>query len=156
APRLPNGKPSMAGVWSQTRRADVTNPNIPGYIPELPYTEWGQRQWDEYDPVRNGDYAGSCMPFGVSRSIFGPHPMQIVQDDDFLAMLFEQSTWFHVVPADGRDFDPALPPSWFGESIGRWDDDTLVIETRNINGYPKVDTIGHPLSEQARIIQTFR
>jgi hypothetical protein len=156
APRLPNGKPSMAGIWSQTRRADVTDARIPGFIKELPYTEWGRKQWDNYNPARDGDYAGSCMPFGMSRSIYGPHPMQIIQDNDYLVMLFEQNTWFHIVPTDGRDFDPELPPSWFGESIGRWEGDTLVIETKNINGYVKVDTIGHPLSKQARIIQTFK
>ena len=72
APRLPNGKPSMEGLWSQTRRADVTNPKVqPGHVPELPYTAWGKRQWDNYDVVKNGDYAGSCMPFGWSRTLFG-------------------------------------------------------------------------------------
>ena len=49
APRLPNGKPSMSGVWGQVRRADVTDPKIPGYVKELPYTEWGKKQWDSYD-----------------------------------------------------------------------------------------------------------
>jgi hypothetical protein len=156
APRLPNGKPSMAGVWGQTRRADVTNAQIPGFVRELPYTEWGKRQWETYDPVKNGDYAGSCMPFGISRSIFGPHPMQIIQDNDHLVMLFEQNTWFHLVPTDGRPFNKDLPPTWFGDSVGRWDGDTLIIETVNINGYPKVDTIGHPLSREAKITQTFK
>jgi len=156
APRLPNGKPSMAGIWSQTRRADVTNSRIPGFVKELPYTAWGKQQWESYDPAKNGDYAGNCLPFGVSRSIFGPHPLQIIQDNDHLVMLFEQNTWFHIVPTDGRSFDKELPPSWFGESIGHWEGETLVVETKNINGWTKVDTIGHPLSKQARIIQTFK
>jgi hypothetical protein len=60
APRLANGKPSMAGLWSQTRRADVTDKRIPGFVAELPYTAWGKRQWDNYDVVKHGDYAGSC------------------------------------------------------------------------------------------------
>jgi len=156
APRLPNGKPSMAGIWSQTRRADVTNSRIPGFVKELPYTDWGKRQWENYKPDRDGDYAGSCLPFGVSRSIFGPHPMQIIQDNDHLVFLFEQNTWFHLVPTDGRPFDKDLPPTWFGDSVGRWEGDTLVIETRNMNGYAKVDTIGHPLSNQTKIVQTFK
>src|SRR5688500_13873441 len=80
APKLPNGKPSMAGLWSQTRRADVTNPKVqPGHVDALPYTAWGKRQWDNYDVFKHGDYAGSCMPFGWSRTLFGPHPVQIVQ-----------------------------------------------------------------------------
>jgi hypothetical protein len=157
APRLPNGKPSMSGIWSTTRRADITNPRVqPGHVDQLPYTEWGKKQWDTYDPTKNGDYAGSCLPFGFARSIYGPHPTQIIQDNDYIVFLFEQNSMFHIVPTDGRSFTKDLPPSWFGESIGRWDGDTLVIETRNINGYAKIDTIGHPLSNQAKITQTYK
>ena len=90
APRLANGKPSMAGIWSTTRRADVTNKSIPGYIAELPYTAWGKKEWDNYNPTENGDYAGSCLPFGFSRSLYGPHPTQIVQDSDYVVFLFER------------------------------------------------------------------
>ena len=88
APRLPNGKPSMSGLWGQVRRADVTNKNIPGYVPELPYTAWGKKQWDEYTADK-GDYTGSCLPFGLSRTLYGPHPIQIIQDNDFLVFLAE-------------------------------------------------------------------
>ena len=42
APRLQNGKPSMTGVWDNTRRADVTNKAIPGFVESLPYTAWGK------------------------------------------------------------------------------------------------------------------
>jgi hypothetical protein len=155
APRRANGKPSMAGIWSTTRRADVTNKNIPGYV-ELSYTEWGKKEWETYDPNRNGDYAGTCLPFGFSRSLYGPHPTQIVQDNDYVVFLFEQNTMFHIVPIDGRGFTQGLPSSWFGESIGRWDGDTLIIETRNINGWARIDTIGHPISNQAKITQTYK
>lgn len=156
APRMPNGKPSMSGIWATTRRADVTNKSIPGFIAELPYTEWGKKQWESYVPERDGDYAGTCLPFGFARSLYGPHPTQIIQDNDFVVFLFEQNSMFHIVPVDGRSFTAGLPPTWFGESVGRWDGDTLIIETRNINGYAKVDTIGHPISSQAKITQTYK
>jgi len=158
APRLANGKPSMAGVWDNTRRADVTNKAIPGFVKELPYTAWGKARWDGYDQFMqtNGDYVGNCLPFGMSRSIYGPHPLQIIHDNDHLVMLFEQNSMFHIVPTDGRAFTKDLPASWFGESVGRWDGDTLVVETANINGFTRVDTIGHPMSARARITQTFK
>jgi hypothetical protein len=135
APRLPNGKPSMAGVWDNTRRADVTDPKIPGNVPALPYTAWGKSKWDNYATFMqtNGDYVGSCLPFGITRSIYGPHPLQIIQDNDHLAMLFEQNSMFHLVPTDGRPFTKDLPSSWFGESVGHWEGDTLVIDTVNMN-----------------------
>jgi len=155
APRLPNDKPSMSGVWGQVRRADVTDSHLPGYVKELPYTAWGKQQWESYDAAK-GDYTGSCLPFGMSRTIYGPHPIQIIQDNDYLVFLAEQNTWFHTVATDGRPVDKDLPPSWFGDSVGRWEADTLVIETSNLNGYTRVDTIGHPMSDKARIIQTFK
>ena len=158
-PRLPNGKPSFAGIWATTRRADITRQlaNHPtGHVPELPYTAWGKQQWDGYDPVKKGDYAGSCLPFGFPRSLYGPHQTQIIQDNDYMVFLFEQNTMFHIVPTDGRAFTPDLPASWYGESIGRWDGDTLIIETRNMNGYIKLDTAGHPLSDQAKLTQTYK
>ena len=158
APRLANGKPSMTGVWDNTRRADVTNKAIPGFVKELPYTAWGKTKWDGYDQFMqtNGDYVGNCLPFGMSRSIYGPHPLQIIHDNDNLVMLFEQNSMFHIVPTDGRAFTKDLPASWFGESVGRWDGDTLIVETQNINGFTRVDTIGHPMSARARITQTFK
>ena len=156
--RLPNGKPSMAGVWKNTRRADVTDPSIPGFVKELRYTAWGKSKWDNYASFMqtNGDYAGNCLPFGMSRSLYGPHPVQIMQDNDHVVLLFEQNSMFHVIPTDGRAFTADLPRSWFGESVGHWEGDTLVVETVNLNGYTRVDTIGHPLSARARITQTFR
>jgi hypothetical protein len=104
APRLANGRPSMSGVWDNTRRADVTNPAIPGFVKELPYTAWGKAKWEGYDAFMqtNGDYVGNCLPFGMSRSIYGPHPLQIVHDNDHLVMLFEQNSMFHTVPTDSR------------------------------------------------------
>jgi hypothetical protein len=104
----------------------------------------------------NGDYVGNCLPFGMSRSIYGPHPLQIIHDNDHLVMLFEQNSMFHLVPTDGRPFTKDLPASWFGESVGHWDGETLVVETVNLNGYTRVDTIGHPMSARARITQTFK
>jgi len=124
---------------------------------DLPFTEWGLKEWKEYDPVKNGDYAGSCLPFGMSRSINSPHGTQIIHHPDALAFLFEQNTWHHWVPLRADFKWPAdLPESWSGMSKGRWDGDTLVIETTNFNGYTKLDTAGHPHSKQLTLTNTFR
>jgi hypothetical protein len=123
---------------------------------DLPYTELGLKRWLEYDPIGNGDYTGNCMPFGMSRSINSPHGVQVVHHPDALAFLFEQNTWHHWVPTNPMfKWPPDLPPSWNGMSVGRWDGDTLVIETTNFNGYTKLDTAGHPHSTALTLINTF-
>ena len=162
APRLPNGKPDFSGVWARPGAQDITrsstNNNGTGNMGEpapLPFTPWGQAQWDNYDPVKNGDYAGSCMPFGWIRS-FTPHPMQITQNSEYIAFLFEQSTMFQAVNTEGLPHRKDWTPTWFGDSRGRWDGDALVIEVVNFNGFTKLDTIGHPMSAQAKLTMTFR
>ena len=124
---------------------------------DLPYTEWGLKQWIEYDPVKKGDYAGTCMPFGMSRNINSPHGVQVIHHPDALAFLFEQNTWFHWVPLNPEFKWPAdLPESWKGLTTGRWDGDTLILTTSKFNGYTKLDTSGHPHSKQLTMINTFK
>jgi hypothetical protein len=155
APRKPNGKPDFGGVWQSPRMADVTKDSAccKG-VPALPYTAWGKQQWDNYDAAKE-DYAGACLPFGLLRSVGGPHPIQIIQDDKYIAMLYEQNSWFHVTPIDGRPHRTDLDPTWFGDSVGHWEGDTLVIDTNGFNGHTKIDTIGHPVSDQLHTIERF-
>jgi hypothetical protein len=158
APRLPSGRPDLNGVWERPYVPDMTlNARDQRGTAELPFTADGLADWKSYD-ARNGDYTGSCMPFGMTRSVNSPYPLQIVQNDKYVALLFEQSSWFHVVPIDGRSHPPAdeIEPTWFGQSIGKWDGDTLVVDTVGFNGYTRLDTIGHPHSDALHLVQTFR
>ena len=183
APQLSNGKPDLSGHWANPYTPDIAAkgqvldpatrkpldlPRSP--LPDakasaagsaartldLPYTEWGLKHWKSYDPVNDGDYAGSCLPFGMSRNINSPHGVQIVQTPDAVALLFEQNTWFHWVPTAGQKWPEDMPPSWNGVSVGKWNGDTLVVETAGFNGYTRLDTAGHPHSKQLRLTNTFR
>lgn len=183
-PRLPNGKPDLSGHWANPytpnmaakgavldpkTRQPLTFARQGEALPDaaaaatgngartfdLPYTEWGLKRWKEYDPVNKGDYAGSCLPFGMSRNINSPHGVQIIQNPDAVAFLFEQNTWFHWVPTNGMKWPADLPPSWNGVSTGHWEGDTLVIETAGFNGYTRLDTSGHPHSKDMKMINTF-
>jgi len=181
-PRLPNGKPDLTGLWAnpytpdmaakgtvldpQTRkplelsRAEIRDAKAPASGPgartqDLPYTEWGLQRWKSYDPVNDGDYAGNCLPFGMSRNINSPHGLQIVHHVDSVVLLFEQNTWFHWVPTNGQKWPADLPPTWNGQSTGHWDGDTLVIETTGFNGYTRLDTAGHPHSRQLKLTNRF-
>lgn len=179
-PRLQDGKPDLRGVWMPPYVPDMTlnrrdqrgyaePPFSPGDTPqvrqalyaegnraELPFTPWGLQEWSAYDAA-SGDYTGSCFPFGLQRSLNAPYPFQIMQDDRHVAFLFEINTWHHVVPLT-TEFPrlTAEHPTWYGYSIGRWDGDTLVVETRGFNGYTRLDTVGHPHSDALHLTQTFR
>lgn len=117
----------------------------------LPYTAWGANNWKNYDPG-NGDYTGACLPFGLMRSINSPDPLQVMQDGAFMAYLFEQNTWFHLFPIDGRPHNKGIG-TWFGDSVGHFEGDTLVIETVNFNGKTRLDTNGHPHSDQLTLTE---
>jgi hypothetical protein len=177
APRLGNGRPDLTGVWMPPYVPDMTRsardqhgyaeaPFSPADTPqarqamyskgnraELPFTASGLQDWTTYDPA-DGDYTGSCLPYGLTRSFNAPYPYQILQSDTLIAVLFELNTWHHVIPF--ADHHPAqLEPTWFGHSIGRWDGDTLVVDTIGFNGYTRLDTIGHPHSAALHVTQTF-
>jgi hypothetical protein len=59
---------------------------------------------------------------------------------------------------DGRKHPPAdeLDSTWLGHSIGRWEGDTLVIDTVGFNGYTRLDTVGHPHSDGLHVVQTLK
>jgi hypothetical protein len=155
-PRMPDGKPDLNGIWDHPYVPDMTKdgPNQKG-AGALPFTPWGENNFKNYD-VSKFDYTGHCLPFGLMRSVnVGGYPIQIVQYGQYLALLFEQNTWFHVV-AMGRDHSKNLEPTWFGDSVGKWDGDTLIIDTIGFNGRTRLDTIGHPHSDQMHIVERYQ
>lgn len=152
-PRMPDGHPNLNGIWDHPYVPDVTKDgaNQKGAGP-LPFTEWGADNFKNYD-VSKFDYTGHCLPFGLMRSQnVGGYPIQIMQYGDYMAYLFEQSTWFHVI-AMNRDHPKHMEPTWFGDSVGKWDGDTLVVDTVGTNGKTRIDTIGHPNSDQMHVIE---
>jgi hypothetical protein len=58
------------------------------------------------------------------------------------------------VPIDGRAHRKG-EATWFGDSVGHWEGDTLVVDTVNFNGKTRLDTVGHPHSEQLHLTQRF-
>jgi hypothetical protein len=82
--------------------------------------------------------------------------MSIVQNNEFISFNFEQSTMFQMVNTEGLPHRTDWPPTWFGDSRGHWEGDTLVIDVVNLNGYAKLGTIGHPMSDQGHLVMTFQ
>jgi hypothetical protein len=153
-PRTAAGKVDFSGVWQKPYVPDLTKDgkDFKG-LADLPFTASGEADWKKYDAA-DGDYTGACLPFGMTRSINTPEPMQLMQSDTYLAFLFEQNSWFTVVPIDGRKHRDGIA-TWFGDSVGRWEGDTLVIDTVNFNGRTRLDTVGHPHSDELHLVQRF-
>ncbi|MDR2212252.1 MAG: hypothetical protein LBE21_01305 [Pseudomonadales bacterium] len=153
-PRLPWGKPDLNGIWARPYVPDMSrsgrNQEGPG---ELPFSEAGRANFENYNPSL-GDYTGSCLPFGLLRAMNSPDPVQFVQTETHLALLYEQNTWFKVINLDGENHSIGQP-TWFGNSVATWDGDTLVITTDEFNGKTRLDTLGHPHSDQMVVTERF-
>jgi hypothetical protein len=122
-PRDPNLKPGSGGA--KDRHAD---PNQPPYKPELTQkVEQFAEYESKYDP------AFYCKPGGVPR--IGP-PHAIIQSPAMPIIFLYQVTagnTFRIVNIDGRPHNPHADSSYYGDSIGYWDGDTLVIDTNHLN-----------------------
>ena len=158
-PRLSNGKPDFSGVWDHPRVQDVTRDGktcgggTPGCSQkgagELSFTPEGAKRW----AGPRIDYTAYCLPWGYSRAGQVEYPLEIVQKPDRLAFLFESNNIFHVVYTDGRDHPKEPDPKWLGHSIGKWEGDTLVIDTIGFNGKTYIDTAEHPSSDALHVIE---
>jgi len=149
-PRLFDGKPDFNGVWDIPYTADMGR-GVPG---GLPFTPLGAADFKSYDPSKF-DYTGHCLPAGLTRLFNTPMPMEIVQTPKRVVFLFEGFSSYIIVPTDGRKHKQDLEPTWYGDSIGWYEGDTLVVDSIGFNTKTRLDTIGHGHSDQLHVIQRF-
>lgn len=85
-------------------------------------------------------------------------PWKIVQLPRTVIILYDVMTTWRQVHLDGRELGPAegMNPSWLGYSTGRWEGDTLVVDTRGFNGRAWLDQAGKPTTEALHVIERFR
>jgi len=148
-PHLPDGRPDFNGVWDIPYTPDMSRG-----IGALPLTPWGEADFKAYIPAEF-DYTGHCLPAGLTRLVNTPMPMQIVQGPNNVVLMFEGFSTFLVIPTDGRDHPKKLYPTWNGNSVGHYEGDTLVIDSIGFNDKTRLDTIGHPHSDQMHVVQRY-
>jgi len=85
-----------------------------------------------------------------------PYPYKIVQLPNEIIMMFEGFTTFRQIFLDGREFPKDPNPSWYGYSVGHWEGDTLVVETRGVNASTWLDNAGRPHSDAMVLFERFR
>ena len=160
-PRMANGKPDFSGMYTPPSTVKATGPrgnlifNADKMAPVKPGAEsllYRPRTGD----ARLDEPRAMCLPAGFPSGMLYILPIQIVQNPRHIVITPELQRASRIIPTDGRAHRTGIEPSYYGDSVGRWDGDTLIIETRNINGWAKIDTIGHPISNQAKIIQTYK
>ena len=149
-PRLADGKPDLNGVWQIPYTPDMGR----GVQGGLPFTPVGADDFKNYDPAKF-DYTGHCLPAGLTRLLNTPMPMEIVQTPKRTVFLFEGFSSYIVVPTDGRKHTKDPDPTWYGESIGWYEGDTLVVDSIGFNDKTRLDTIGHGHSDQLHVIQRY-
>lgn len=164
----PTQAPDLSGVWMRDAPpATGTQYWVMKFnLEEPPMTVWGQEQFKSHkssfgdhpygieetdDPVLRG-----CYPPGVPRVYLHPFPLQFIQTPGEIVMLFEVDSLRREIYTDGRPHDAELVPLWMGDSIGRWEGDTLIVDTINFNDKTWIDRIGHPHSSQLHVIERFR
>lgn len=91
-----------------------------------------------WDSAQSNELDDRCMIFAGAGPPMLPQSYnsnyQIVQTSGYVMILFEMAHDVRIIPLDGRPHVPAAVQQWIGDSRGRWDGDTLVIETTNFNG----------------------
>ena len=85
-----------------------------------------------------------------------PYPLQIVQNQEYVTLLFEYMRLWRAIPTDGRRHPENVPPSFMGDSVGTWDGDTLVIDTVGLNDKTWLDTAGHQHTDELHVIEHLR
>ena len=165
-PRTADGKPDLNGIWQvmNTAHYDLephsAQEGVPGGLgvlegDEIPYQPWAAKQKLEnaknraaLDPLRK------CFLPGVPRVTYLPFPFQIAQTADHIAIAYEFAHAMRIIYTDGSPH-PGPLDFWMGDSRGRWEGDTLVVDTTHFNGRTWLDMAGNFHSEALRVTERY-
>jgi hypothetical protein len=99
--------------------------------------------------------AVNCLPPGLTQADLGPSPHKIIQTPGMIVVLYEVFGGHRQINLDGRSLPADPQPLWLGYSVGRWEGDTLVVETRGFYDKSRLDALGHPHSDALHVIERF-
>jgi hypothetical protein len=179
APRTVDGKPDFSGIWMIYNGPDPGDradrpPRLSGGL-SLPMQPWAadlQRRRAAEGGLNDPD--GLCLPQGPLQYHIDPQPLKIVQTPTQILIIYESNYGLRTIYMDGRKLPPLGEPQpfWHGYSVGRWEGDTLVVESNNFrgvdpnavkNGEPSsfhgvgwLDHRGSPYTESMKLTERFR
>jgi hypothetical protein len=160
------GLPNLNGVWTnnppESTRA-FQNFSFSAEPPAL--TSWGRERYEAAKPTfgprsvpvgETNDPVYECFPPGTPRAYLHPFPLEIVQEPGRVLMIYEYDHLIRQIYTDGREHRTDLAPMWMGDSIGRWEGDTLVVDTTNFNDKSWLDRRGVPHSDQLHVVERLK
>jgi hypothetical protein len=172
APRTADGKPDLSGVWNASpggpqrnalqagRPPLATFGNAGAGFPEgLPFQPWAvelQKKRAAENGLNNPD--GLCKPQGPLQYHLDPQPRKVVQTPQQILIIFESNYGLRTIYLDGRTLPPHGEPQpfWHGYSVGRWEGDTLVVESNNFHDDGWLDARGSPYTEALKVTERYR
>ena len=171
-PRTADGKPDLSGIWiaggvgllfgeaeaERIRKADIAagRPAPPPRQPP-PYKPEAEARRQQYLARRGiDDPMARCLLTGVPRITVRPLPFEIVQLRDRVIILYEIHHAFRIIPTDGRPHPDDIEPSYLGDSVARWEGDTLVVDVTGFNDKTWLAGVGTIHSEKLRVTERYR
>ncbi len=157
APRRPDGHPDLTGIWQQPNGVRYTVNIAADLKPEdVPLQPWAAEVYKQRQAtLSKDDPVGHCDLPGVPEMNSVPYPYKILQYPNEIVILYEALATFRQIFTDGRALPENPNPTWMGYSVGRWDGDTLVVETSGFNDKSWIDTGGHPHTDAMRVTERF-
>jgi hypothetical protein len=165
-PRTDDGRPSLQGIWQARGRAEydleshdarLGMPASRGVVEgdQIPYQPWAKAKRAENLASRQtSDPLAKCYMPGVPRIMYMGFPFHIFQTSTHVAMLFEWSQVYRIVYTNGTKA-PGGIDFWMGDSRGRWEGDTLVVEVTHHNDKTWFDMAGNFHSDELRVLERY-
>ena len=154
APRTADGHPDLSGYWKGLRNTTPVG-NIAKDLPnhKLPFTAAGEAAW-KHNVTATIDPESLCIPGGIPRHNASGLPFEVLQGANKVAFLYWY-TYFRLIPIDARRKHSEDPdPSFFGDEIGRWDKDTLVIDSIGFKDKQVwIDENANPHSDALHVVE---
>ena len=165
-PRTPDGRPNLQGIWQVRNRASYDlQDHVARYLMpagrgvveggEIPYQPWAvAKRHENFANRATADPLAHCYMPGVPRIMYMEWPFQIVQARDHVAMIFEWTGIYRLIYTNGTPHDGRAQP-WMGDSRGRWEGDTLVVDVSNHSDKTWFDMAGNFHSEALHLVERY-
>jgi hypothetical protein len=167
APRLADGHPDLGngkGAWNPRIIENIAGVGPGGArrspvekVVDVPFQPWAKKAYEEHlANLSKDDPEGLCLPPGVPRMMATPFPFQIYQQPDRVIFVFEGGAHvWRVIYTDGRPHPKDPNPTFLGDSVGRWERDTLVVDVIGFNNETWLDQDGHPHTDALHVVERY-